>query len=460
MPLACPWSSPPYKKQQHEDSKVYLRGLRWIMKKCLPFQDLPHRKESSHTNPANVEGSAIYMSPLHEAIGLHFWAYAMFLLDAGASLEDRLSPGHTIINMVTHLQCSECRTFLFQDTQTRRYLPDSLRAKDESVLYRTYFEMAEDVFAYDLVHFADSASTRAPSTAHTGTLGDYYRARGNRDLSIACFEWLLRNHPLPTANDSARRWLVMQAANSSDKTGSHLRLLLDFWRRNGESVPNQAISAFFVASPADFFQLAALRDILDAYPHLDFRQLSPSLTHPMLMPMYRHLAALAGAVILSRLVFSTVCPLVFWIYWGPLWARIPIGITIACGYSVFPLVRMCQEHESYGDFPHSHDWRQQLRLFTNRNPRGRTLAPVLHKRGTWYWTMVAVVLHIILVAVYVCLFLFVVVVFGHFAFRWNPTLSPFSVNAPSDSNFELCNAAGFVKSLDQFDPLNSLPSAF
>lgn len=386
VPLSCPWRRPPFQNEPRSSSAIEFIRPSW-------------------------DSGAINLPPLLEAVGLHFWEYAIWLLEAGASLEEYVNDTNTLIDVIASLHCRECVSFFFGDptsgVRAGRFLPDRYRDMDGQLLYRIFFAMCDDHHA--IAHIYNGA--RQPSQ------------------NLDCLSYLLKQYPLREEHSRSvpgdrpshpepRLWLVEQTARISNKDGDALRLLIETWKESGETFPEQRFKHYLGQSPIDRFPLQVVACILEENDHLDLRNLSPSILTGNLWPSTYSLFLSLAVGLSSRLVFSFLCYFIGWasnFYWL-------VHIVFAvCGISFNGMVA----------FPLVMAWYAQAKwlIYFYRHSR----------RIRWYFIPVQSVLLLMAFISTLVVLIFPIAVFGFFILGWNPTMSPISFTAETQSLTSLCD---------------------
>ena len=100
----------------------------------------------AHARRGTTFDDWIYVPPLLHALGTHSWAYAMWLLKAGASLEEKVNAEHDLLDAVMAMQSLDVISFIFRECSYRQqaaaYVPNYLREAGGYFICNKFLDMS------------------------------------------------------------------------------------------------------------------------------------------------------------------------------------------------------------------------------------------------------------------------------------------------------------------------------
>ena len=269
----------------------------------------------------------VYISPLMHAMGTHFWPYVLWLLDSGASVEEKINPSHTVLSALMGTRSVELIEFFFRGCQNHEkgaaYLPSQYREAGGYYVFRLFYD------ARNVMLTIEDSDDRVPDWDLSETMKDTALQKElekrreeqesqRQDATVKCFKYLLRKYPdaentLPKY--PAIYWLpryhlsiVHQAAalSSSSRNADVLLLLVKFWTARQRPFPKQQLIHYIYGSPLNRFEGSQISKVLRAGNNLTLRHLAPSAQWMPIWEIYLWTVLCAIAVLILQWLIGPV----------------------------------------------------------------------------------------------------------------------------------------------------------
>ncbi|KAH7322654.1 hypothetical protein B0I35DRAFT_426204 [Stachybotrys elegans] len=266
--------------------------------------------------------SVIYLPPLLHAVGTRFWAYASWLIESGASLEEKVTSEVDVLGAVMATRSIDLISFFFKgcqsDEQGAMLVPAYYKAAGGYFVFRTFYETRH-------LSLKMKNPSNCPDSKETDTSDktEKPRKREMEERRLECFSYLLRKYPetansvpgpkllgiIPSQQVSILRqagtlgvsetgfpevdWFVdifrhlndLATVHSIQRTlilepTTYLRLVITAWANSKTPFPNQHLLSYFWGSPLDKLGPLEVDDLLRIDGAVNFLKICPSICWP------------------------------------------------------------------------------------------------------------------------------------------------------------------------------------
>lgn len=287
LPLTCPWNT-------------------------MPYQDFGENRESQRE-------VYLYSPPVLHALGTHFWAYALWLLRSGASLEESVTCTHNVMDAVMATHSLEIISFIFRGCFDRQkgaaFLPNHYCEAGGYFVCRLFLQNSRTMYESGVITGLGLSCQHPDIKSH------------KREVMLSCYEYLLKTYAnvenapfksfslyglVPHVYPSLLRYSAELSKRSrsdlssliiSKSEGDLLSLTISALSARPRGFPKQQLTAFVYQSPLDPFEINYMVDRLSS-TGLTLRELCPSVTYFRFLVLWMTPSALLSASLILRWIFG------------------------------------------------------------------------------------------------------------------------------------------------------------